>query len=161
MSRISASISLLLLSTIPAVAVAQDGIANEIRALIVDEFATTRATLKDDLRFFSRETTYEFWSSGGLLQVLPGSEIVLEYDVFSLHPKHIQVIVHGDDAATAMFYSEGAIQEKGRPAVADYRTRVTRVYVKEGDRWVPRTAHYSPIAGGSGTNNVAPVDSQP
>ena len=151
-------IAVFVFAVVPVVAGAQGNVADEIRATIIDEFTTTRAELRDDLKFFSNETTYEFWSSGGLLQVLPASGVVLEYETFSLYPKHIMVVVHSEDVATAMFYSEGSIQEKDRDPVSNYRTRVTRTYVREDGRWISRVAHYSPITAGQGTNNVSPVE---
>ena len=150
--------TVLVFALIPVAAGAQDNVADEIRATIIEEFATTRAQLRDDLKFFSDETTYEFWSSGGLLQVVPSAGVILEYETFTLHPKHIMVVVHSEDVATAMFYSEGSMHEKGGDPVSNYRTRVTRTYVREDGRWTPRVAHYSPITAGQGTNNVSPVE---
>ena len=76
-----------------------------------------------------------------------------EYEYQSLSPKHIKVItlVEGQ-AAVAMYYSEGRFKAKGGEPVNNYLTRVTQVYVKEDGRWKVRAAHWSPIAGGSGTN---------
>ena len=41
---------------------------------------------------------------------------------------------------------------KNSPVVQNYRTRVTGVFVKEDGKWKVRAAHWSPIAGGSGTS---------
>ena len=55
-------------------------------------------------------------------------------------------------AAVAMYYTEGRFKAKGGAAVDNYLTRATQVYVKENGKWKVRAAHWSPIAGGSGTN---------
>lgn len=76
-----------------------------------------------------------------------------EYEYQSLTPKHIEVItlVEGQ-AAVAMYYAEGRVKTQGGEAVNNYLTRATQVYVKEDGKWKVRAAHWSPIAGGSGTN---------
>ncbi len=51
-----------------------------------------------------------------------------------------------------MYYSEGRFKAKGGEPVNNYLTRVTQVFVKEGGAWKVRAAHWSPILGGSGTN---------
>ena len=51
-------------------------------------------------------------------------------------------------AAVAMYYSEGRIQPKGYGAVSHYLTRTSEVFVKENNKWVKRTGHYSPITRG-------------
>jgi hypothetical protein len=73
--------------------------------------------------------------------------------------KHINVItlVPGQ-IAVAQYYSEGSMNPKTSSAVSDYRVRVTQVLVNEGGKWKVRAAHWSPIAGGSGTSQTALVD---
>ena len=90
------------------------------------------------------------------MQELPANAEPTEYEHLSIHPKHIQVIslVEGA-AAVAMYYAEGSMQAKGNARVAHYMTRVTEVYVKEGEEWKVRAAHWSPIAAGSGTNQTS------
>jgi hypothetical protein len=41
------------------------------------------------------------------------------------------------------------------PAVSHYMTRVSEVYVKEDGEWKLRSAHWSPVTGGSGTSQSA------
>ena len=74
----------------------------------------------------------------------------------SLTPKHIKVVTLVENqAAVAMYYSEGSFQETGQKPVSHYMTRVTDVYVKEGGKWKLRAAHYSPIAAGQGTQQTS------
>ena len=78
-----------------------------------------------------------------------------EWDIVNLTPKHIKVVslVPGK-AAVAMFYSEGSMTPKGSAAVPHYMTRVSETFIKEKGKWVMKTAHYSPISGGSGTSQI-------
>ena len=57
-------------------------------------------------------------------------------------------------AAVATYYAEGSLQAKGGSPVSNYLTRVTIVFVKEGDEWKRRAAHWSPIVGGAGTTQT-------
>jgi hypothetical protein len=103
----------------------------------------------------SKDGTLQFWSSGGLMNWTSGDESPGEWDSINLTPKHIKVIplVEGQ-AAVAMYYSEGSMKPKGAEAVNHYMTRVTEVYVKEDGKWKLRTAHWSPVSGGSGTSQT-------
>lgn len=132
------------------------GVAAEIKAMIMEASQFTRKNLKDQEGGISKDGALHFWSSGGLMQrVAPDSEPV-EYDFYANDPKHIKVIeLPGGESAVAMYYSEGTFKEKGRDAVGHYMTRVLEVYVKEDGEWVNRAAHWSPVAGGSGTKQTA------
>jgi len=44
---------------------------------------------------------------------------------------------------------------KGAQPVDHYLTRATEVFVKEGDSWMVRAAHWSPIVGGTGIKETA------
>ena len=104
----------------------------------------------------SKHGSLEFWSSGGLLQWIAPDAPVGAFDVFTLTPKHIKVIVlPGGEAAVAMSYSEGSMQPKGAPLVSHYMTRVLQVFVKEDGKWVQRAGHWSPVAAGAGTSQTA------
>jgi len=46
-----------------------------------------------------------------------------------------------DDVVHVRFYSEGMVGNDGN--MSDYRTRVSMNWVKEGSKWVLKTAHYS------------------
>ena len=105
---------------------------------------------------YSKLGALEFWSSGGLLQTVESTERPEEYDVASIKPKHIEVIVLvPKKAAVAMYYSEGSLKPKNSASVGHYLTRVTRVYVKEDGQWRVRASHWSPIMGGSGTSQTS------
>lgn len=139
------------LAVVPTLAAADT--AEEIKTVIQEQMAYANKNLKDAPDTVSEEGALQFWSSGGLMQWVPSDAPDTEYDFQSLTPKHVKVItlVEGQ-AAVAMYYTEGGFQAKGGQPVPNYLTRVTEVYVKEGGTWKVRAAHWSPIAGGSGTN---------
>ena len=74
--------------------------------------------------------------------------------MFNLRPKHITIIPLSETSAAAMYYLEGSMQPKGRPAVGHYLTRVTEVFVKEGTAWKVRAAHWSAVRAGAGTSQA-------
>ena len=139
------------LAVVPTLAAADT--AEEIMTVIREQMAYSNKNLKDAPDTVSEEGALQFWSSGGLMQWVPSDAPDTEYDFQSLTPKHIKVItlVEGQ-AGVAMYYTEGGFQAKGGQPVTNYLTRVTEVYVKEDGAWKVRAAHWSPIAGGSGTN---------
>ena len=111
-----------------------------------------------DVRFMSEDGYYAFNSTGGLMVYDKNPNIrKYEWDYVNLTPKHIKVVslVPGK-AAVAMYYSEGSMTPKGSAAVPHYMTRVSEVFIKEKGKWVMKTAHYSPISGGSGTSQIGP-----
>ena len=130
--------------------------AEEIKTVIKERSAWANENLKDAPDTVSKEGSLQFWSSGGLMQWVPADARDQEYVFQTITPKHIKVItlVEGE-AAVAMYYSEGGFQSKGGEAVTGYLTRVTEAYVKEDGTWKVRAAHWSPVAGGSGTNQNA------
>jgi hypothetical protein len=146
----STLIALAVITLVPMVAVADT--ADEIKAMIIQDNADTRENLTASNDVYSKHGSVEFWSSGGLMQDVPADSPVATWDSFALTPKHIKVVTLVEDqAAVAMYYSEGSFQETGKDPVSHYMTRVTDVYVKEDGKWKLRAAHYSPIAAGQGT----------
>ena len=140
-------------------AYADESTEMEITQLIIDTNAEVRENLKGEANTVAEDGSLEFWSSGGLLQeVAPSSEEV-EYEAFTIVPKHIRIVtlVPGE-VAVAQYYAEGSMHPKGGKPVANYRTRATQVYVKEGGEWKIRAAHWSPIAGGGGTSQTSVDD---
>ncbi len=106
----------------------------------------------------SSKGSHQFWSSGGLLNVVTSKQ---EQDLPAIEsntvrPKHLTVIpVEPGKVAVAMFYAEGSEKVEGRPPVNHYMTRATIVFVNEKDGWKFRAMHWSPIAGGQGTSNIS------
>ena len=145
-----ALIALAVMVLMPTVAVADT--ADEIKAIIMQDNADSRKNLSAGSDGVSKHGSLEFWSSGGLMQYIPADSPAATWEQFALTPKHIKVITLVEDqAAVAMYYSEGSFQESGQKPVSHYMTRVTGVYVKEDGKWKVRAAHYSPIAAGQGT----------
>ena len=139
---------------IPTVAVADT--ADEIKAIIMQDNADSRKNLSGGSEDISKHGSLEFWSSGGLMQYIPADSPAATWEHFALMPKHIKVITLVEDqAAVAMFYSEGSFQETGQKPVSHYMTRATIAYVKEDGKWKRRAAHYSPIAAGQGTQQTS------
>ncbi|NNF65940.1 MAG: nuclear transport factor 2 family protein [Gammaproteobacteria bacterium] len=127
-----------------------------VREAIVEAYAYGRKNLRDKENTVAKAGALHFWSSGGLLQRVSPDAPLASYESNSLTPKHIEVLtIDPGKSAVAMYYAEGSFQDKGRPAVSSYLTRVTEVMVKEGGKWKVLAAHYSPVAGGSGTNQNA------
>jgi hypothetical protein len=128
----------------------------EIKKVILDGIAYSKGNLRDEDDTVSKDGSLEFWSSGGFLQEVTADTEPDEYESVNIDAKHIHVItlVPGQ-AAVAQYYSEGSMAPKGSAAVSNYRTRATQVFVKEGSKWKVRAAHWSPIAGGSGTSQTA------
>jgi len=133
----------------------QNSVADAVKAVIMEGNAYLRENLADQQGGISQHGSVEFWSSGGLMQWNAPDDEGSQYESFTLRAKHIKVIeLPGGEAAVAMYYLEGSMQPKGRPAVSHYMTRVTQVFVKEDGAWVARAGHWSPIAGGSGTSQA-------
>ena len=108
----------------------QSSVVDEVTQEIISSFERTRGTLKTQSSDYSSKGALEFWSSGGLLQEVGPNDRADTYESFTCVPKHIQVIPLGDEVAVAHYYSEGAMQPKGSPAVPHYMTRATQVFVK-------------------------------
>lgn len=128
----------------------------EVIKTIMDSNDYAKKNLKDQDDTVSKDGSLEFWSSGGFLQNVKAGDEPDEYESINIDAKHIHVItlVPGK-VAVAQYYSEGAMARKNSAAVSNYRTRATQVYVKENGKWKIRAAHWSPIAGGSGTSQTA------
>jgi len=141
--------------TLCGVSAAQMSIEEEVKKVILERSAWSNENNKNAPSTVSKDGSLEFWSSGGLVQHVSPDAEAGDYENININPKHIKVIPLADGIAVAMYYSEGSMQPKNSEAVRHYMTRVTQVFVKEGDSWKVRAAHWSPIAGGSGTSQTA------
>ena len=129
--------------------------ATEIREVILDEIAHMNQELEQDPTRLSKHGSKDFFSSGGLLNSVDRSSGSTTFEVFQGSIKHIEVIVLVEDqAAVAHYYQEAIMKPTGLPAVPNYRTRVTQVFVKEDGAWKIRAAHWSPLMGGAGTSQT-------
>lgn len=156
MRNIAAILALVLAGGVSSAVFAQSSVEKQIADVIRDGYEYSQKNMKDKPDTNSKDGSLEFWSSGGLLQQVQARPPVAEYDSFNLAPKHIRVLQLADNVAVAMYYSEGSYKEKGGAQVPHYMTRALEVYVKEADGWKVRASHWSPIAAGSGTDQVAP-----
>jgi hypothetical protein len=149
---------LALLLLLPLTVQAQSQTEQEVTREIIDGFNYTNTHLQNSPGDVSQHGSLEFWSSGGLLQEVPASGGLDEYDAVNLQPKHIRVttLVEGQ-AAVAHFYVEGSMKPKGYPATSNYLVRVTTVYLKEDGAWKVRSSHYSAILGGGGTTQTTQI----
>ncbi len=154
--RLITPLSIVLLTALLQPAMVLADTAAEIKKEIMDNNAYVKKNSMDREGDISKQGSVEFWSSGGLVQFVAPDSPVAKYESFSLTPKHIEVVVLDEGkSAVALYYSEGSFHEAGSDPVAHYMTRITEVFIKEGDKWVVRAAHYSPIAAGSGTQQTS------
>ena len=129
--------------------------ASEVRQEILDNMTHMNQALNQDPMRISKRGSKEFFSSGGLLNDIDRASTGNSFDIFEGSRKHIEVIVLVEgQAAVAHFYQEAMMQPKELPAVPNYRTRVTQVYVMEDGGWKIRAAHWSPLVGGAGTSQT-------
>ena len=130
------------------------GDAEDVKQRIEDSFAHLNK-MKKTFNDYSKDGALEFWSSGGLLQIIDPTGRPETYAEINLTPKHIEVVVLAPGkAAAAMYYSEGYMKPKDSAAVGHYLTRVSQTFVKEGGEWKTRTSHWSPVKGGYGTSQT-------
>ena len=129
--------------------------ASEVRQVVLDQVAHMNQELTQDPMRLSKDGSIEFFSSGGLLTYLDRTSGGNTFEMFEGSIKHIEVVVLVEgQAAVAHFYQEAMMQPTGLPAVPNYRTRVTQVFVKEEGDWKIRAAHWSPFMGGAGTSQT-------
>ena len=129
--------------------------ATEVRQVILDDLAHANQELEQDPMRLSKDGSKEFFSSGGLLNHLERTSGGNTFEMFEGSIKHIEVVVLVEgQAAVAHFYQEAMMKPTGLPAVPNYRTRVTQIFVKEEGDWKIRAAHWSPLMGGAGTSQT-------
>ena len=129
--------------------------ATEVRQVILDHLAHMNQELNQDPMRLSKDGSKEFFSSGGLLNYLDRTSGGNTFEMFEGSIKHIEVVVLVEgQAAVAHFYQEAMMKPTGLPAVPNYRTRVTQIFVKEEGGWKIRAAHWSPLMGGAGTSQT-------
>ena len=129
--------------------------ATEVRQVVLDQIAHLNQELNQDPMRLSKDGSKEFNSSGGLLNHLERTSGGNTFEMFEGSIKHIEVVVLVEgQAAVAHFYQEAMMKPTGLPAVPNYRTRVTQIFVKEEGDWKIRAAHWSPLMGGAGTSQT-------
>ncbi len=129
--------------------------ASEVRQMVLDQIAHLNQELSQDPMRLSKDDSKEFNSSGGLLNHLERTSGGNTFEMFEGSIKHIEVVVLVEgQAAVAHFYQEAMMKPTGLPAVPNYRTRVTQIFVKEEGDWKIRAAHWSPLMGGAGTSQT-------
>ena len=129
--------------------------ASEVRQVVLDQIAHLNQELSQDPMRLSKDGSKEFNSSGGLLNHLERTSGGNTFEMFEGSIKHIEVVVLVEgQAAVAHFYQEAMMKPTGLPAVPNYRTRVTQIFVKEEGDWKIRAAHWSPLMGGAGTSQT-------
>ena len=153
-NRFASSLALTLTLSVLSSTVMADT-ATEVRQVVLDHMAHMNQELNQDPMRLSKDGSKEFFSSGGLLNYLDRTSGGNTFEMFEGSIKHIEVVVLVEgQAAVAHFYQEAMMQPTGLPAVPNYRTRVTQVFVKEEGDWKIRAAHWSPLMGGAGTSQT-------
>ena len=109
---------------------------------------------KIDSSNFGKDTLTAY-SSGGLWQKLSGEELsasIVTGPRLHVKPYHIEITFLGaqKDVAYATYYLAGNIKNGEEVVVPNYRTRISQVMEKRGDKWVWVGTHASPLFGGSG-----------
>lgn len=136
----------------PTPSTAEGSIEEEVRATVEAYYAYTVEHLANPSDAISEDGSLQFWSSGGLMLSVDADSPPVEYESFSVRPKHISVLPLSKTSAAAVYYAEGSMQPKRRAPVDHYLTRVLAVYVKENGAWKIRAGHWSPLRGGGGTS---------
>jgi len=153
-NRFASSLALTLTLSVLSSTVMADT-ATEVRQVILDHMAHMNQELNQDPMRLSKDGSKEFFSSGGLLNYLDRTSGGNTFEMFEGSIKHIEVVVLVEgQAAVAHFYQEAMMKPTGLPAVPNYRTRVTQIFVKEEGDWKIRAAHWSPLMGGAGTSQT-------
>ena len=153
-NRFASSLALTLTLSVLSSTVMADT-ATEVRQVVLDHMAHMNQELNQDPMRLSKDGSKEFFSSGGLLNYLDRTSGGNTFEMFEGSIKHIEVVVLVEgQAAVAHFYQEAMMKPTGLPAVPNYRTRVTQVFVKEEGDWKIRAAHWSPLMGGAGTSQT-------
>ena len=153
-NRFASSLALTLTLSVLSSTVMADT-ATEVRQVILDHLAHMNQELNQDPMRLSKDGSKEFFSSGGLLNYLDRTSGGNTFEMFEGSIKHIEVVVLVEgQAAVAHFYQEAMMKPTGLPAVPNYRTRVTQIFVKEEGDWKIRAAHWSPLMGGAGTSQT-------
>ena len=153
-NRFASSLALTLTLSVLSSTVMADT-ATEVRQVVLDHMAHMNQELNQDPMRLSKDGSKEFFSSGGLLNYLDRTSGGNTFEMFEGSIKHIEVVVLVEgQAAVAHFYQEAMMKPTGLPAVPNYRTRVTQIFVKEEGGWKIRAAHWSPLMGGAGTSQT-------
>jgi len=153
-NRFASSLALTLTLSVLSSTVMADT-ATEVRQVVLDHMAHMNQELNQDPMRLSKDGSKEFFSSGGLLNYLDRTSGGNTFEMFEGSIKHIEVVVLVEgQAAVAHFYQEAMMKPTGLPAVPNYRTRVTQIFVKEEGDWKIRAAHWSPLMGGAGTSQT-------
>ena len=147
---------ILLLTITGTAALADEKTEREVRQTILESNAYAKASNKARPEDYSKDGAVEFWSSGGMMHEVGPDDRGGDFDDYNINVFHIKVttLVPGK-AAVAHYYSQGTMKPKGAPAVPNYFTRVTQVFVKEGGAWKVRGSHWSAVLGGSGTTQTS------
>lgn len=159
--RLLVTVMMALLMLTGTAALADEKTEKEVRQTILDSYAETNRTKIGSADDYSKEGSVEFWSSGGVMNKVSRDDSPAEYEQFNINVFHIEVVtlVPGK-AAVAHFYAQGSMKPKGAPAVPNYFTRGTQVFVKEDGAWKIRSAHWSAVLGGSGTSQTSLLDDE-
>jgi len=59
--------------------------------------------------------------------------------------RYPEAVALSDTVIIARYYLEGQIEHPDGARTANYRTRVTHIWVKEGREWKARSWHFSPL----------------
>ena len=96
------------------------------------------------------------YSSGGMWEYITAAEMVASLTegprlVTKAYHVNVRLVGEAQDVAYASYYLGGKITTKeAGVVVANYRTRISQVLEKKGNKWIFGASHASPLFGGSG-----------
>jgi len=93
----------------------------------------------------SNGTFFSESEKGTLKELTENLSNIKKSDVKIRYPQAFEL---SDTVILARYYLEGQIEFADGTREANYRTRVTHIWVKEGDEWKSRSWHFSPLHNG-------------
>jgi len=93
----------------------------------------------------SNGTFFSESEKGTLKELTENLSNIKKSDVTVRYPQAFEL---SDTVILARYYLEGQIEFADGTREANYRTRVTHIWVKEGDEWKSRSWHFSPLHNG-------------
>jgi len=105
------------------------------------DLASERGTLgaNSNGTFFTQD------DKGTVEEVRENLSLMKKSSVNVMYPEAVKL---ADDVVLARYYLEGQIEYVDGSREANYRTRVTHIWVKEGKEWKMRSWHFSPLHAG-------------
>jgi ketosteroid isomerase-like protein len=148
-------ISLVLLVAIVSPVVANESSDIEAVKAEIKQFWSGLANGEMATEKFAAEQIVAY-SSGGMWEYITAAKMVASLTegprlVTKAYHVNVRLVGEAKDVAYASYYLGGKITTKeAGVVVANYRTRISQVLEKKGNKWIFVASHASPLFGGSG-----------